>query len=161
MNMRADCSGIGRFFYDVQKRIICILGGSYVKLAGKIRGGFAYWRGGVFGGVGGAGLQGVNAEKGGSAGACVGAKALQVNGFAHSLPGDAKGSGAGGGAAVAPEKCVNDGVSHGGISKARQRVVVYAQSPDGCQLLVACIWQCCAGRPYRGQSVFSITLAGA
>lgn len=54
------------------KRIICNLKAGYVKLAGKVRGGVEYWRGGVMGedgrGFGGEGGREVAAVHGGAEG---------------------------------------------------------------------------------------------
>lgn len=130
--------------FRLGKRIICSLKTGYVKLAGKISGGVEYWRGGVMG------------EDGRGFGGEGGREVAAVHGGAYRLPGYAEGGG-GGGAAVASDKS-GDGVVVHGVSKARRRVVPYASSSDGCQILVALVWQCCDGRPYKGQSVFSMTL---
>lgn len=145
MNIRTDGNGKSCFFYALGKRIICRVVTGYVKFAGKVGGGVEYWRGGVIG------------KKGGGA-QCDGVgEFASLHGGSEGLAGNAKSGGALGGASVLADKCGN----HGVISKARQRVVPYAQSPDGCQMLVALVWQCCDGRPYKGQSVFSMPLAGA
>ena len=137
--------------------VILVAGFSLVRLniITRVRSGLCYWRGWVFG-VGEQGRAGVGVENVGRAQRAGRGKSPACEGSIKRLAADSKGGGALRGAAESVNQGGNSGVVHGGVSRARLRLVVYAQSPDGCQLLVALIWQCCDGRPYKGQSVFSM-----
>jgi len=111
-------------------------------------GGFAYWEGRVF-----------EKQSGGAKGAGRGELAA-LHGGIECLAGNAKGAGGLRGAAVAFDKSGNGFINHGGVQRARRRVVVFG-AVIGCQLQTSRICQFVAGRSNKGQSVFSMPRAGA
>lgn len=160
MNSRMDI-GLGRFFYTVGKRIICIPVTGYVTLRGQFCGGVEYWRGQVSGGagVGLEGFAGVYAKQSGGGYRGLFAQMLAGKRGIEGLAGDAKRGGGFGGAGVVSDKGGDNSVSHGSVSKARWRVMVFAQSPDG-QMKIALIRQRLGDDKTRGQLVLTIPRAG-
>lgn len=130
---------------------------------GQVRAGIDYWRGQVSGGCG-VGEQGgafVDTEKAGSMDSCIVRKPVALHCGVETLPGNAKGRSASGAAIEVGDKSSNQSIFHGGVQRARRRLVVYAQSADGLQMKIALVSKFGADIKQTGQSVISIALAGA